>query len=190
MKRLKEQILEEHQQPTSSSTCDPTSSTCDLTPSTSSSTCDPTPSTSSHATRSYDTYVYGVGILAVLAIGVCVFFAYPKNKNSSMKKRINHQNDVIYFRKIYNAWVVLIGKKNIEDSLKDGLIITIRAAGIFFALKVVNVKPPKASLDAMDLLKLTGGVCSGALVKDYAVYKKRINEWIQQQKILQPFIGS
>ena len=26
--------------------------------------------------QSNDTYVYGVGILAVLAIGVCIFFAY------------------------------------------------------------------------------------------------------------------
>ena len=32
-------------------------------------------------TRSVDTYVYGVGILAVLAIGACVFFTYQvKNK--------------------------------------------------------------------------------------------------------------
>ena len=48
-------------------------------------------------------------------------------------------------------------KKNIEDSLKNGLIITIGAAGIFFGLKAANVKPPKASLDAMDILKLTSG---------------------------------
>ena len=34
-------------------------------------------------------------------------------------------------------------KKNIEDSLKDGLIIT---TGIFSALKAANLKPPKASL--------------------------------------------
>ena len=66
--------------------------------------------------------------------------------------------------------------KNIEDSLKDGLIITIGAAGIFFGLKAANVKPPKASLDAMDILKLSGGICGGVLVKDYAVYKKWINE--------------
>ena len=63
-------------------------------------------------------------------------------------------------------------KKNIEDSLKDGLIIIIGAADIFFALKAANVKPPKASMDAMDILKLTGGICGGMLVKDYAVYKK------------------
>ena len=67
-------------------------------------------------------------------------------------------------------------RKNIEDSIKDGLIITIRVAGIFFGLKVANVKPPKVSLDAMDILKLTGGICGGVLVKDYAVYKKWINE--------------
>ena len=60
-------------------------------------------------------------------------------------------------------------EKNIEDSIKDGLIITIGAAGIFYGLKAANVKPPKASLDAMDLLKLTGGICGGVLVKDYAV---------------------
>ena len=43
-------------------------------------------------------------------------------------------------------------RKKIEDSLKDGLIITIGATGIFFGLKALNVKPPKASLDAMDIL--------------------------------------
>ena len=67
-------------------------------------------------------------------------------------------------------------RKNIEDSLRDGLIITIGAAGILFGLKAANVKPPKASLDAMDILKLTGGICGGVLVKHYAVYKKWINE--------------
>ena len=67
-------------------------------------------------------------------------------------------------------------RKNIEDSLKDGLIIITGAVGIFFGLKAANVKPPKASLDAMGILKLTGGICGGVLVKDYAVYKKWINE--------------
>ena len=59
-------------------------------------------------------------------------------------------------------------RKNIEDSLKDGLIITIGAAGIFFGLKVANLKPLKPPLDAMDLL---GGICGGVLVKDNAIYK-------------------
>ena len=67
-------------------------------------------------------------------------------------------------------------RKNIEDSLKDGLIITIWATGIFFGLKAANVKAPIASMDAMDILKLTGGTCGGILMKDYAVYKKWINE--------------
>ena len=67
-------------------------------------------------------------------------------------------------------------KKNIEDSIKDGLIITIGAARIFFSLKAANVKPPKASLNAMDIIKLTGGICGGVLMKDYAVYKKWINK--------------
>ena len=98
MKRLKAQIIEEHQLPTSStssSTCDLTSSTsfstCDPTSSTSSSTHDPTSSTSSHTIRSNDTYVYGIGMLIVLAIGVCVIFAYvtfPKNK-----KLVNEKQD-------------------------------------------------------------------------------------------------
>ena len=65
-------------------------------------------------------------------------------------------------------------KKNIEDSLKDGVIITIRAIGMFFGRKVLNVvKPPKTSeLDAMDIMTLAGGICGGVFMKDYAVYKK------------------
>ena len=67
-------------------------------------------------------------------------------------------------------------KKNIEGSIKDGLMITATTTGIFFALKMANLKPPKASLDAMDIMKLAGGIWGGVLVKDYAVYKKRVNE--------------
>ena len=67
-------------------------------------------------------------------------------------------------------------KKIIEDSLKDGLIITIEATGIFYGLNAATVKPPKTFLDAMDILKPTGGICAGVLVKNYAVYKKWINE--------------
>ena len=60
-------------------------------------------------------------------------------------------------------------KKNIEGSIKDGLIITATATGIFSVLKAANVKTPMASLDAMDIMKLAGGICGGVLVKDYAV---------------------
>ena len=67
-------------------------------------------------------------------------------------------------------------KKNVEDSIKDGIIITAATTGIFFALKTANVKPPKSSLDAMDIMKLASGICGKVLVKDYAVYKKWINE--------------
>ena len=83
MKRLKEKILEDNQLPTPSPTDRYVPSRSSSTPPTSSLTGDPTPSTPSHATRSNDTYVYAVVILAVLAIGVCVFFAsntFPKNK--------------------------------------------------------------------------------------------------------------
>ena len=63
--------------------------------------------------QSNETYVYGADILVVLAIGVCVFLhitLFSLLKNSSMiawrlsmsKNRINHQKDVIWFRKIYN----------------------------------------------------------------------------------------
>ena len=47
--------------------------------------------------------------------------------------------------------------------------MTIGAIVIFFGLNAANVKPPKASLDAMDIIKLTGRICGGVLVKDYAV---------------------
>ena len=93
-------------------------------------------------------------------------------KNKSMKIKMNHQNDVICFRKYtINEWL-----KSIEDSIKDGIIITETTTGIFFALKAANVKPPKTSLDAMDIMKLAGGICGVVLVKDYAAYKKWINE--------------
>ena len=67
-------------------------------------------------------------------------------------------------------------EKNVEDSIKDGLVITATITGIFYAIKVANVKPPKTSMDAMDIMILAGGICGGVLVKDYAVYKKWINK--------------
>ena len=35
--------------------------------------------------RSNDTYVYGVGMLAVVAIGVCIFFAYNNSQGKNKK---------------------------------------------------------------------------------------------------------
>ena len=67
-------------------------------------------------------------------------------------------------------------EKNVEDSIKDGQIITATTTGICYALKAANVKPPKASMDAIDIMKLAGGICGEVLVKDYGVYRKWINE--------------
>ena len=65
-------------------------------------------------------------------------------------------------------------KKNIEGPIKNGIIITAPVTGTFFALKAANVKPPKASLHAMDIMKLDGRICGEVLVKDYVVYQKWI----------------
>ena len=46
------------------------------------------PANNTTTTRSNDTYVYGVGILAVLAIGICVFFGY---NTFQPKKLINEK---------------------------------------------------------------------------------------------------
>ena len=62
-------------------------------------------------------------------------------------------------------------KKNVEDSIKDGLIITATKTAIFYALKAANAKSRNASLDAMDIMKLAGEIVGGVLFKDCAVYK-------------------
>ena len=56
------------------------------------------------------------------------------------------------------------------------MIITATTTGIFYVLKAANIEPPIASLDVMDIMKLAGGIVGGVLVKDYAFYKKWINE--------------
>ena len=65
MKKRKEKILRNKEQPTEQSTVQ------------------------SNA-QSNDTYVYGVGILTVLAIGVCVFFAYNTSQAAN-KKQVNEK---------------------------------------------------------------------------------------------------
>ena len=72
-------------------------------------------------------------------------------------------------------------EKNIEDSIKDGLIMTIGTSGIFFGLKVANVKPPKASLDAMDMLKITGGRRGGERLCSLQKMDQRV---MQQQNFI------
>ena len=77
-------------------------------------------------------------------------------------------------------------KKNIEDSMKDGLIITITTTGILYALKVVNVEPPKASLDAMDIMKLTGGIAGLCPCQRLCSLQKIDQRVIQQQQLYGP----
>ena len=67
-------------------------------------------------------------------------------------------------------------KKYLEEAIKaGGLVITGATVGIFWLLKMGKIaSPPKAALDASDIIKLSGSVITGALLKDYAVYKKWI----------------
>ena len=62
-------------------------------------------------------------------------------------------------------------KKTMEDSLKDGLIIS----GVTIA-SFIKTSPPAAKLDAGDALKLTSGIVTGVFFKDYLVYMKYISE--------------
>ena len=55
--------------------------------------------------QSNDTYIYGVGMLAVLAIGVYVFFAYntfSKNKKQANEKKYQPQRLHVFKKKLYN----------------------------------------------------------------------------------------
>ena len=89
MNKLKESILNDAKKGSG----DTTNASNETTSATNTATI---PATSANITattrRTNDTYVYGVGILAVLAIGVCVSFAYytfqPKNK-----KLVNEKQD-------------------------------------------------------------------------------------------------
>ena len=72
-----------------------------------------------------------------------------------------------------------------EDSIKDGLIITATAPAFFFFFffffflvlkKAAKIKAPEASLDVRDILKLASGICGGLVEKHYTVYKKWIND--------------
>ena len=64
-------------------------------------------------------------------------------------------------------------KKNLEESIKQELVITVATAGIFWLLKMGKIaSSPKATLDASNIIKLSGGIITGPLLKDYAVYEK------------------
>ena len=50
----------------------------------------PTSANSTTNTATSDTYIYGVGILVVFSIGVCVFFAYNTSQSAN-KKQVNEK---------------------------------------------------------------------------------------------------
>ena len=77
-------------------------------------------------------------------------------------------------------------KKNIKDSIKDGLIIAGTTTGIYFEVKSENRRPQKVSLDTMDIMKLARGLCGGVLVKVYAVYEEWVNVLTVIQKCYDP----
>ena len=93
MKRLKENILRDNQLSTSfsagNSMPSTSSSTNKCTPSTSSCMDNSMPSTPSYTARPSDTCIYGVGIVAILAIGVCVFFCLQQ----IIKQKTSHHNE-------------------------------------------------------------------------------------------------
>ena len=93
MNKLKENILNDAKkgsEDTSNASNETTSATnTATTPATSTTSTATTPATSTTSTantRSNDSYVYGVGILAVLAIDVCVFFAYNTSQAANKKQ--------------------------------------------------------------------------------------------------------
>ena len=69
----------------------------------------------------------------------------------------------------------MIVRKNIEDSIKGAVIIYGHSTRKV-ASKAANVKRPEPFLDAINFVKLYGGICGGTLGKDDAVYKKWTNE--------------
>ena len=77
-----------------------------------------------------------------------------------------------WWKNLMHKWVVLIGKKWIEDPITDGWIITVPITEIFFLLTTVNKKRPKASLDTTDIMRDPGGIHGAVLTKDYVVFKE------------------
>ena len=88
MNKKKERILNDAKNGDRDTTNTSNETTSDITNASNETTA---PSTSSYATGSIDSYIYGVGILAILAIGVCVFFAY--NTSQTENKKVNKKQD-------------------------------------------------------------------------------------------------
>ena len=130
MKKMKEDVLHDAKKGggditnSSNETTRPTTNASNETNSSTNNSSNETSSITNNATtRSNGTYVYGLGIVAVLAIGVCVFFAYSTFQNNN-KKLINEKKDrpqrLHIFKNLYNKWVVLTGKKALKTLLKMG----------------------------------------------------------------------
>ena len=85
MNKLKESILNDVKK----GSRDTINTSNETTSATNNSSNETTSLTITATTRSNDTYVYCVGILAVLTIGVCVFFAY----NTFQSKIVNEKQD-------------------------------------------------------------------------------------------------
>ena len=75
-----------------------------------------------------------------------------------------------------NKWVVLIGEKNIEDSIKDGLIITATTTGIFFCSHDSQYKTTNSISRRRGYHKIHWWNSGGVLIKDYVAYEKWINK--------------
>ena len=120
MKKMKENILNEVKKsgrdttnPSNETIGSTTNSSNETTCAINSSSNETTSVTNTATTGSNNSHVYGVGIIAVLAIGVCVFFAYNtfQPKKSSMKNKINPQNEFMSFKN-------LDCQKNIKKPIK------------------------------------------------------------------------
>ena len=83
---------------------------------------------------------------------------------------------------------ILAGRKTLKTLLKHWKIISTTTTGIFFALKAANVKPPKAFLDAMDIIRFTGRICGGCWWKIIQSTKNRSTS--NATKILWPLKGN
>ena len=88
MKKIKENILNDAKKGGG----DTTNSSHDTTSPTTISSNETTSVINTATTKPNDTYVYGVGMLAVFAIGVCVFFTY-NGSQAKNKKTVNEKQD-------------------------------------------------------------------------------------------------
>ena len=91
MKKLKEKMLEDNQLSTPSPAHRLTASTPPITGNITPSTHSPTGNSTFSTSFSTDAYIYGVGVLFILAIGVYVFFTFNTFQAANKKNsRINH----------------------------------------------------------------------------------------------------